>query len=336
VTERPDLPTFLVVTGAMRSGTTLLAELLHPFESRKPRHPELAFDDDRTDGVRALSAHLRRAMQPPLPGADPWAAIEAPAPVVAAYLRTQGDVLPDGDVWPGVARVLLREIRAVVSGAGSEHVVGVKTTHLMTELDLLRRAFPRVRMVVMLRDPRDVLASNLMRIAATHSVAVAENVLLALLGYHYFLLARQDDRDLLVVRYEELVADPRRIMADVLGFAGLDAARYDWASLDRGQVASNTSYQRSYGEAMIPDLGVVGGSVGRFRDHLSAFHVYCVERLLAPLMERFGYPCGGEARPGFAAAFGELFVQRLRRSAAELGTSVAALERRLGEMGCKT
>src|SRR5574341_879969 len=56
---RREVPeSFLLVTGSMRSGTTLLGELLHPRAGHR-RHPDLVFDNDRISLIRELAQRHR-------------------------------------------------------------------------------------------------------------------------------------------------------------------------------------------------------------------------------------------------------------------------------------
>src|SRR5690242_11793522 len=62
---------FLLVTGPMRSGTTLLGELLFS-RAGAQRHPQLAFDNDRIDLIRQVSTALRQNHSPAIGTTDPF------------------------------------------------------------------------------------------------------------------------------------------------------------------------------------------------------------------------------------------------------------------------
>jgi hypothetical protein len=334
LTDQISDATFLVVTGTMRSGTTLMGELLYARQPPAQRHPQLAFDNDRITTLRVLARLLRRhAPAGRLAAEDPEHEIPVLPALVARHFGVAGEGIGEAQALALLARRLRDEILGFAPSAEPPRVLGLKCTHLFREIDLLRRAFSRVIAVVMVRDPRDVLASSYGRLRARQPKRFINRVLVTALGYHYFLEARRADADLLAVRYESLVADPQAQLWRVLEAAGLDPARYDWAALAAGGVSSNSSWNAGAGAQMIAGSGISGGSVAAYRRHLSEFEIYAVETLLAPLMQRHGYepvvPASRELRDRFAAGF----LPELYQEAHDSGIAVRVLETRARELG---
>src|SRR3954447_9076114 len=79
------------------------------------------------------------------------------------------------------------------------------------------------------------------------------------------------------VRYEDLVARPAEETTAALRFVGLDA----WEGLERELVR----------------LGVTAGRADAYRDELRTEDVVLLDSLLAPTLERWGYPANGASPP---------------------------------------
>ena len=326
--------TFLLVSGTMRSGTTLLGELLYSREPAAQRHPQLSFDNDRVLTMRNLSRQLRRAnWRAAIPGEDPFIPIPLSRSVIARYCGVSSQPLTEALALGRLGERLREEILSFAPSAESPLVIGLKSTHLFTEVDLLRRLFPRVLMVVMVRDPRDVLASSYGRLGGQLSPLLINRILLTTLAYHYFLLARSADPDILAVRYEDLARDPASELRRLLAATGLDPGRYDWASLTQGRVSSNSSWNRGHGVEMIADTGISTASIGSYQRRLTAFQTYAVEFLLAPMMARFGYSRAASSSPEFYERCSRELLPELYQDAYDHGVSVGPLETRLRELG---
>lgn len=90
-------------------------------------------------------------------------------------------------------------------------------------------------------------------------------------------------------RYEDLVAKPLESVCRMLEFLGLDSGKYDWASLEAGRVSTNSSYVEGVSAQAVLGQGVSRSSIGRYRDVLSSYDVFAVERLLGGMLDFYGY-----------------------------------------------
>lgn len=291
-----------IVTGTMRSGTTLLGEMLNA-QSGARRHPDLAFDNDRSTTVllRRVAAQVRARS-----GIAGWQVEDIDRPLTAepgAIGAALGLAAAPDTAEAAALRLEAALAAEIVRNCGlawPAPVLGFKATHLFRELDLLAAAC--VRTVVMVRDPRDVVASNIRRLGRDYPVAVPMTILAALAGYGSFLAANDVTNDVTndagdgdaggsairAVRYEDLVADPEATLRGVLGFFGLDPERYDWAALDAGVLASNSSWNSGCGGDLVAGAGIAA-SGGRWRAYLSPVQQCAVEIAAHDLMQRFGY-----------------------------------------------
>ena len=67
-----DIERFVIVTGSMRSGTSLLGHLLQQRPGAQRALPELAFDNDEGRAVVDLFATVRQAIVPEIGYGDPF------------------------------------------------------------------------------------------------------------------------------------------------------------------------------------------------------------------------------------------------------------------------
>ena len=283
---------FLLVTGTMRSGTSLMGELLYPRGASCGPHPDLIFSNDYTQTLQHLLKALR-AHDPAARAVSPTITPKLTPAAVAEWRAALGGVDPaalaqldDRAAREIVASTMIEEIRRY-SSAAPALVAGQKQTQVTTEIDVLAEVFADARSVVMIRDPRDVIASHLMRLR-THgySVAFIESMVAVILNFYEFVANRQDDRRIKVVRYEDLTADVERTLRDVLAFAGLDPDRYDWSGLEG--LRSNSSFGTGAGMAMVDGVGLAP-SVGRWRRTLAPRQIELIEAVLRPHMQAHGY-----------------------------------------------
>ncbi len=155
-----------------------------------------------------------------------------------------------------------------------------KTPRHLYECDMLLRWFPEgARMLVMRRDPRDVIASALKQKPSRTIFQMALTGRLA----HRIVTEHEQDPRFLVIAYEELVRDPSRVMQTVCRF--LDVP-YDPV------VATPTVLGAAYSgnSRFDADLnGVSEEAMGRYHDVLSRSQLEKTEALLAPVLSAGGY-----------------------------------------------
>ncbi len=139
----------------------------------------------------------------------------------------------------------------------------------------VRALFPKVRELVLVRDPRDLLCSarafwGLDPASSLASVAHASRALLDL-----YQAAEPDVR---FVRYEDLVMEPTRTMADVFAFIGLYPSHAPEYGDQKGESFDIHATSKS------PEA-----SVGRWRKELSASEVSQCQDASRPYLLAFHY-----------------------------------------------
>jgi hypothetical protein len=322
-------PRFILVTGTMRSGTTLMGELLYSRAYGQPCHPALSFANDSFNFLRKLLFGARDQVNPSLHNCYPFGQFVAEEDLLKqTFSAIEGQTLETGTV----AQELTRRICEIAPVSGNPHVVGTKSTGITIEFDTIRRLFPQAKMVVLLRDPRDVLASNIKRAGEDRylfGVAVIANIC----NYLKFLENRQSDLDILSIRYEDLVEAPYYTVKKVLSFIGLDTKVYDWSSLSENRIMSNSSYIIDRGQTFSLDVGITDQSVGKFYEILSDFEISSVESLLGPLMDAHGYRrCNIDHSSDFEKKY-ITWLSYVYKGSQSLGQSVEGLRLQMDTVG---
>jgi hypothetical protein len=259
-------PGFII--GCPRSGTSILGEAI-------AQHPRVAYLFEDASVSRVLqegrSDHrLTRA------DASPAFVAEFRRAVLDATEPLEGDVLVEKN---------------------PRHVV---------RIPFLSAAFPAARFVHLLRDGRDVAASLMFRnrgdrwghvevpgwreILRAHPEA--NHIRCAIQWRDAVSIAREDARELpdgsyIEARYEDLVREPGRVVAGVLGFLGLEPDPNVEAFLPRIQDATARSYHaRKQVRHYVDDHS---RRIGRYLENLTPAQIADVESICGPLLLELGY-----------------------------------------------
>ncbi len=169
-----------------------------------------------------------------------------------------------------------------------------KTPRHLYEFKTLSSWFPSgARVLVMRRDPRDVIASALKK---TPSRTILQMALTGCLA-HQVLTECEPDPRVFVVPYERLVQDPVGTMQAVCEFLDI---QYD------AVVATPTALGAGYsGNSRFESTldGVSEAAVGRYTDVLSGPRLERAEALLAPVLSAGGYaPTSPDPGSGYTIA----------------------------------
>lgn len=281
-----DAPFFVV--GCPRSGTSLVAQLLdnhprlavyHETQFYPVFRPHLRYYGDlrRSGNARRLVADLRE------------------------WLLLQGVTPPDPDelVAPDFEGVLSALLAAHARQEGKRRG-GDKTPEHHRFLGEIRAGLPDSPVVFVVRDPRDTVRSFCKAFgASTIDGARAWNR-----AYESYRLHRDQVH---LVRYEELVGDPDRVLAEICELLG---EVYDPVMLEF--FAHVPERLRSLPNAERLASPISTGSVGSFRDMPDA-EVALVEQQCATGMLDLGYEPTGAQAPGSSPPRPSSFlVERLR------------------------
>lgn len=182
---------------------------------------------------------------------------------------------------------LLRHVFSREAAACGKGVLFIKENHLYRYLPFLLTAFPDLRIIYQVRDPRD-MALSWKRSAAlrgcVHRAARTwktdqENGIAA-------LGQLEEANKILCLKYEDLVADPSSLLPSVCEFVGVDA---DPAMLDYHKAEDTRQDARRTADWKNIASPVIRDNFGKFRDGLSRDEIAFIERTCATEMAFFGY-----------------------------------------------
>ena len=258
-TPRDGLPEPIFFVGFPRSGTTLVEHMLAAHEGLVTSE-ELPLLETAEKAVRKLNP--------------------------------SGTAYPEGR--DGLPEAAITDLRRTYWSAVTDHVGAISDAQRLVDklplnlvhLGLVRRLFPGAKVLVALRDPRDVVLSCFMQ-AFQPNPAMVHFYALDTAAELYATVMDQwrHDRahlglDYLEYRYEELVADTDATARRIVDFLGLawsdDVLRYH----ERGRGGTTPSYR----DVRQP---IYDRSVGRWRHYRAALAP--VENRPAPFVTDFGY-----------------------------------------------
>ncbi len=267
--ERPDdgLPAPALLVGFPRSGTTLTERALDA-------HPGV-----RSIEEMATFEHVRRHAESILP---PALAVMPPERVMHELLPEHVSALREA-YWARVSALL------GLDGPPEGMLVLDKLPLRITALPLVNRIFPEARVLVALRDPRDVCLSCY-RQSFTYAGRVGMSFFLRLRDtarlYAAVMGGYLRNRDAytnptLEVRYEETVADFEGRIGEMLEFLGLE---FDPAVRSAHERRDRLHATPSYHAVQRP---VTAGAVGRWRRYET--QLAPIAPVLEPLVRELGY-----------------------------------------------
>lgn len=214
--DRPELENVVFICGLHRSGTTLLERML-----------TARFDLSylRADVPESEGQHMQSVYRP---------AHHYGGPGRFAFSRAMRDELADlGEAEACRDRILSDWSRFVV---GDSPTLLEKSPPNLTKIPWLRQVFPNSRFVIMARDPRAVSAAT----QKWSKTSLPELMMHWNVAYSQ---AMQDfsDTDCILVRYEDLTADPQHEIDRILGFLRLMPRQDPQALEDRHSDIRNSN-----------------------------------------------------------------------------------------------
>lgn len=251
-----------VLTSFPRSGTTLLEQMLDA-------HSDLVSSDEREAFARDIFPALWQSPQTPVPTAEALDA--APLPRLAA-LRDR----------------YLQYMEAALGEpiAGRLHLD--KNPPMTLVLPGFLRLFPEARLLIALRDPRDVVLSCLMQHLPLNTNSVCFLTLeRAAQRYAHDMTVWLRLRELVVapwleVRYEKIVLDQEAEARRVVEFLGLPWE--EGVMQYRSRLASKAVGSPTYQDVAQP---VYTRAIGRWKNYQEFFEP--IRPILDPVLRAFGY-----------------------------------------------
>lgn len=256
----------ILIGGAQRSGTTLLQTLLAN-ALNSPILPEAHILHD-------ILATYRRAKQFGIK--------------TGFFYATEGDLL---SFFQSFAR---RHVADIVARAGNSTALVLKDPSFIQSLGEAAAVFPRSIRIVCLRDPRDIAASFLKigerelsrRKTGKYGKRDIGFICRKILSSYSPLLGSEATANAIMVRYEELASDPRKVL--------LDLARETGLAISLGHLENPVwlAADARHDASWITELegrGASPASIGSFQQILREDEIITVQTICEPIMSRFGY-----------------------------------------------
>ncbi|MFC4237030.1 sulfotransferase [Thalassospira xianhensis] len=306
---------FLLVSGAMRSGTTLIGECLYSRFNNHQRHEDICFANDNVLLIRELSNYLRKNISPSILITDPNNRIPFDKKGVSSFcgLSKKSNHL-------FFKYLLLKKIQENSPSKVNPIISGIKTTQLLGEYYLIKEFFDDVKFIIMMRDPRDVYSScflRTMRITSNKDEAKILSLMntLTQVNSYNFYKKNQADTNIKIVRYEDLVMNTEEKIQEILSFIGVDADKYDWESLNSVS-SSNSSYQD---REITIGSGVSKESIGKYKCTLSPQDISTIEHLAQKIILDLEYDTLSSLSP--KRNIDSIDLDRVRYTAEKYGVS---------------
>lgn len=304
VTARDPLPSDpILIGGDNRSGTTLTSVVLDS-HSDLVVGPELDFTEPRDLGPHIVqSCELLLAGDPRVQGSgvqtnDPdWyfgvqfvkqchrfgVAFQDLRDVVVGVIQEVGTEIVEFDDRCHVLHAV-GELRRRQTGAKRW---GIKVQRQIHRVDDLARLFPRAHFIHVVRDGRDVAASNITG-GQEWAYKTVEEAAAGWLGIVERSHSVAPPDRYLEMRYEDLVGDPAKTLRRVVEFIG---TRWDDALLRHAELP-HTLFDNPYNHPSAANTAraLYNAKVGRHRTELTADQIARFEALAGHELTRLGYP----------------------------------------------
>lgn len=293
-------PIFIV--GSPRSGTTLLMNMLN-------RHPSIRLCEEsyyfyyvyaRHDSFGDLSAPINRRRL-----VDRYLAIDRINQLGLDHNALSETLMREGDSYKSFFTSLMH-FYAMQAGKPR---FGDKTPRHAFYSEILCEWYPDCKLILLVRDPRDVVASRLrMPLGSSSVLANARTWLSCTLAAE-----RCSHRDnYLLVRYEQLVNEPEAELKRITAFLGEE---YSPAMLvpDEQAKADKWWLQRAH-------KAVTTERVGKWCDDLTSTQVALIEWAVGSHLRRFGYEPSGlvASVPTIVAGSGHELLASARKKITKL------------------
>jgi hypothetical protein len=275
----------ILLTGVYRSGTGILHQIVaaHPAVSMTYDAVKfLRFGLGRFDPIEERYRQLVQETQKRL--GIRWGIPFDAAKAIS--LIEQGGQITYAHVYRALMRTLLLE------GDADGRRWGEKNAMVWQEVPQFLQMFPNGQVVHIMRDPRDTVASY-KKITFEPMYTYLDGALNCLHALHRLeeYQRRYSDKRIMIVRLEDLIADPEATARKLCAFLGLE---YNAAMLDPSRYKDKVGKQWRNNSGFDEESSGILQNVERWRSHLTPAEVAFVEMIAAPMMQRYGYQSTGK------------------------------------------
>ena len=276
----PNDPLFIV--GTERSGSNLLRLILnaHP-RIHVPHPPHLMhyfagieasygdFEDPAafralvTDMLRLIDAHIY-----------PWDDVTLGVEEIVARANPK-------DLFGAV--VAIYECALAASGKARW---GCKSTFMVHHVERVLASFPGARFILLVRDVRDVVVSSRKSVFSPCHPLLSAELWRDQQEEGLALLKRLPEEVMLVVRYEDLLADGEGCVRKICAHLGEEFDPQCLRFFETGAAKKGAALSESWGNTASP---ILTGNMGRYRNALTAAEIALVESIARDQMGALDY-----------------------------------------------
>ncbi len=277
----------ILIIGTERSGSNLLRLILNAHSALVVPHPphlvhyfrplEHLYGDLRQDRNHALLLNdIRRLISTHI---HPWA--HKVTHHALAALAPGNDTIS--------AFIGLYEITTSETGKPRW---GCKSTFLIHHIDELRRRLPGVQLLLLVRDPRDVVLSSKRSVFSPCHPGLSARLWDRQQRIGWELLERLDESYILLCHYEKLLAQPEAELRRICDFLGESFETPMLRFFETDEARTSGALSESWRNTLSP---ILSNNSGKFLSGLSGREIALVEAICRETMERFGYRPTGAA-----------------------------------------
>lgn len=269
----------IIVGGAMRTGTSLLQNIL----STSPTANDMMVECQYLTAQLSLYRTWRNEPE-----------------------RSLSDFFEDGDDFEDYTKSLVVDflMRTHKQHGTPKHLV-LKHPEMTPYFPLLAKLLPQARFVMTVRDPKDVIASMLAvaerqkKLGRTSNMRLAERDMEKLtnlfLSFYRGLnrIPNKKPRRMIYLKYETFATDPKPLFPALMEFTGLDLTKYDPTA--EWKYARPRSRNTAF-DTDIRGKALSSSSIGNYKDALTTDEILTVEKTAEPFMRAFQYSFASDRR----------------------------------------
>lgn len=161
-----------------------------------------------------------------------------------------------------------------------------KSTFMVDELAAISEVFPEPRVVMLVRDPRDVAVSSRQSVFSTFHPYFTAKLWTAQQEEGLRWLPTLAPRRMWVLHYERLLAAPEPSLRALCDFIGEDFAPEMLRYFESKEAKRSAALSASWANTAAP---IQNDRIGRYHKHLSPEEIRLVEAVAGPTMAKLGY-----------------------------------------------
>ena len=256
---------FVTITGTMRSGTTLAADLFGYCEQNKSiRNKHLLILSEKHDNLPYLVRRVFKEFH------DTTNIVKFIFPLLKSMPAHVDQTINSMSIEIPKAR-------------------GIKLTNFWEESKVLNGANPYAYSLIMIRDPRDVYSSHVTR-RKESSYEQHISIIIDMIELYLFLEHEKSSHmRKLIIKYEDLVSAPLDTISQIFLFLGVEYCDEDIDYLNYSKLYKNSSYS-SLGGALGCNKFGIEPSVGKYKFYLSKSDIHLIQVIFSKQMGIYGYP----------------------------------------------